>query len=98
MAWLPVARSVFLRWRVLNVPTTFKGRASRSKPAGVRASPLYRRAASVRSPSLTGAGGLFTTGGGDGTLAGCGLEPEAGALAAPPPPPQAASIETLNNT
>src|SRR4051812_17329027 len=98
MAWLPVARSVFLRWRVLSVPTTLDGRASRSKPDGVRASPLYRREASVRSAVLTEGGGLLTAGAGEETLAACELEPaEAGALAAPPPP-QAAKAARLNTT
>jgi len=40
IAWLPLMKSVFLRWRVASVPTTFDGRVSTSKPAGVRASPL----------------------------------------------------------
>src|SRR5690349_10046363 len=84
MAWGPEATSVFLRWRVETVPATLEGRLSTSKPAGVRASPLYRRAARSRSAEVVEDGVLST--GGVETLAGW-LPPEEGAAPAPPPPP-----------
>ena len=40
MAWGPVAKSVFLRWRVDSVPVTLDGRVSTAKPSGVRCVPL----------------------------------------------------------
>src|SRR6187455_1990925 len=86
MACGPVATSVFLRWRVDSVPATLDGRLSTSKPAGVRASPLYRRTARSRSAEVVD-GALET--GGVGTLAGWLLPDEEGAGAPPPPPPQA---------
>src|SRR3982751_5669891 len=88
MACGPVARSVFLRWRVDNVPVTLDGRLSTSNPAGVRASPRYRRAASSRSAAVEDAG---LEAAGVWTLAGwLWPEDEEGAgAAAPPPPPQA---------
>src|SRR6188508_3433146 len=97
MACGPVATSVFLRWRVESVPATLDGRLSTSKPAGVRASPWYRRAARSRSAAEV-EGGVLDTGGGE-TLAGWVLPEEGGAdEPAPPPPPQAASSEAVTRT
>src|SRR5690349_21623742 len=98
MACGPVATSVFLRWRVDTVPATLDGRLSTSKPAGVRASPWYRRAARSRSAFAVEDGAVPT--GGVGTLAVWLLPEEEGDEAdpPPPPPPQAARSSATETT
>src|SRR3982751_2951315 len=72
IAWVPLMKSVFFRWRVDSVPVTFEGRASTEKRSGVLCVPLYRRSASARSAADVDGGWLT---GGFGTD--CGVDTDA---------------------